>query len=95
MYRPINRRRRTGQSKQRTMFRRPPPCPLLSAGVGEVDYKDVELLSRYLTDEAWIMPAAHSNLSARMQRQLKRAVKQARFLALLPYSRSHSLRREK
>lgn len=92
---PYRRRRRTAQSKSRTMFRRPPPCPLLSAGITEVDYKDVDLLSRYITDEARIMPSSYSNVSARMQRQLQRAIKQARYLALLPYSRSHSLRREK
>ena len=92
---PFRRRRRTVQSKQRSMFRRPPPCPLLSSGVTEVDYKDVELLSRYINDEARIISSAYSNVSARMQRQLKRAIKQARFLALLPYSRSHALRREK
>lgn len=92
---PHRRRRRTAQSKQRAMFRRPPPCPLSSAGISEVDYKDVDLLSRYITDEARIMPSAHSNVSARMQRQLQRAIKRARFLALLPYSRAHALRRDK
>lgn len=91
----FRRRRKTPQSKQRAMFRRPPPCPLLSAGITEVDYKDVDLLARYLTEEARIVPSAYSNVSARMQRQLKRAIKQARFLSLLPYSRSHALRRDK
>ncbi|MGU9952025.1 MAG: hypothetical protein ACNYPH_06990 [Gammaproteobacteria bacterium WSBS_2016_MAG_OTU1] len=65
---PFRRRRKTAQSMQRAMFRRPPPCPLLSSGVTEVDYKDVDLLGRYLTDEARIMPSATSNVSARMQR---------------------------
>lgn len=79
----------------RLMFRRQPSCPLLSAGVTEVDYKDVDLLSRYLTDEARIAPSAYTNVSAKMQRQIERAVKRARFLALLPYSRSHAVRRGK
>ncbi len=92
---PFRRRRKTAQSMQRAMFRRPPPCPLLSSGVTEVDYKDVDLLGRYLTDEARIMPSATSNVSARMQRQLQRAIKQARFLALVPYARAHALRRDK
>ncbi len=89
------RRTRTPQSMQRAMFRRQPPCPLLSAGITEVDYKDIDLLSRYLTDEARIAPSAYSNVSARMQRQVERAIKQARFLALIPYSRSHAVRRGK
>ncbi|MGI9305749.1 MAG: 30S ribosomal protein S18 [Gammaproteobacteria bacterium] len=92
---PRHRRVRTAQSMQRAMFRRKPPCPLLSAGVTEVDYKDTDLLSRYLTEEARIAPSAYSNVSARMQRQLKRAIKQARFLAMLPYARTHALRRGK
>lgn len=95
MNKNFRRRPRTPQSMQRAMFRRQPPCPLLSAGITEVDYKDVDLLTRYITDEARISPSAYTNVSAKMQRQIERAVKQARFLALLPYSRGHALRRIK
>lgn len=96
MKRPFSRRRRRpAHSKHRAMFRRPPPCPLRSQGLTDVDYKDVELLSRYLTDEHRIAPSAYTNVSAGMQRKLKRAIKQARHLALLPYTRSHALKREK
>jgi small subunit ribosomal protein S18 len=91
----FRRRKKTPQSNntRRNMFRNPPPCPLLSAGITEIDYKDVELLSRYVTEEYAIQPAALSNVSAKMQRQLKNAIKRARFLALLPYSRGHALGR--
>ena len=89
------RRRRNPRAMQRAMFRRPPPCPLLAEGITEVDYKDIDLLSRYITDEARVMPSSASFVSARMQRQLSRAIKQARYLALLPYTRSHTLERER
>ncbi|MDM5147870.1 30S ribosomal protein S18 [Candidatus Persebacteraceae bacterium Df01] len=93
--RPFRKRKKTAQSMQRAMFRKPPSCPLLSAGITQVDYKDIDLLSRHITEEARIQPSAYSNVCAKMQRQLKRAIKQARFLSLLPYSRSHTLRRDK
>ena len=92
---PARRPRKSSQARQRAMFRRPPQCPILAEGITHVDYKDVDLLSRYITSEARIAPSAYSNVSARMQRQLKRAIKQARFLSLLPYTRNHALRRDK
>ena len=50
-----------------------------------VDYKDEKLLSRFITERGKILPARLSGLSARHQRQVKVAIKRARFLALLPY----------
>ena len=50
------------------------------------DCKDVEMLQRYINGQGRIYSATRSGLNARQQRQLKRAIKNARFLALLPYS---------
>ena len=50
------------------------------------DCKDIETLQRYINGQGRIYSATRSGLNARQQRQLKRAVKNARFLALLPYS---------
>jgi small subunit ribosomal protein S18 len=50
------------------------------------DFKDVEGLQVYMSSYHMILPAKRSGLSAREQRMLKRALKQARFLALLPYT---------
>ncbi|MFQ5747920.1 MAG: 30S ribosomal protein S18 [Planctomycetota bacterium] len=52
----------------------------------EFDFKDVELLQRFLTPQHRIQSAKRSGLSAGQQRSLKRAIKLARFLALLPYT---------
>jgi len=50
-----------------------------------VDYKDVELLKRFLNEQGKLLPRRITNVSARFQRQLTRAVKRARHLALIPF----------
>lgn len=50
-----------------------------------VDYKDAELLKGYLNEQGKILPRRITNVSAKFQRQLTRAVKRARHLALLPF----------
>lgn len=50
-----------------------------------VDYKDVELLKRHLNEQGKILPRRITNVSAKFQRQLTRAVKRARHLALIPF----------
>ena len=65
-------------------------CPVCESGVRVVDYKDERTLSRSLTDRGKIIPARLSGMCARHQRQLARAIKRARHLALMPFLRSHS-----
>ena len=50
------------------------------------DFKDVEELQKYLSAHGLLLSAKRTGLSAREQRRLKRAVKYARFLALIPYT---------
>lgn len=50
-----------------------------------VDYKDTELLKRYLNEQGKILPRRITNVSAKFQRQLTRAVKRARHMALIPF----------
>lgn len=50
-----------------------------------VDYKDVEMLERYTNNQGKILPRRVTDVSAKFQRQLTRAIKRARHLALMPY----------
>ncbi len=65
-------------------------CPVCESGVRVVDYKDERTLSRFLTDRGKIIPARLSGMCARHQRQLARAMKRARHLALIPFLRGQS-----
>ncbi len=70
-------------------FRRRRYCRFTVDGVEEIDYKDLNTLKAYVTETGKIVPSRITGTSARYQRQLARAVKRARFLALLPYSDAH------
>ena len=67
-------------------FRRRKSCPFSSADAPKIDYKDVKLLQRYISERGKIVPARITAVSAKKQRELARAIKRARFLALLPYA---------
>jgi small subunit ribosomal protein S6 len=54
-----------------------------------LNYKDVATLSRFLTEQGKILPKRTTKVTAAFQRQLGTAVKRARYLALVPYSRRH------
>ncbi|MFI6039397.1 30S ribosomal protein S18 [Streptomyces sp. NPDC051315] len=62
------------------------PNPLDQAGITYIDYKDTDLLRRFLSDRGKIRSRRVTRVSAQQQRQLARAVKNAREMALLPYS---------
>ena len=50
-----------------------------------IDYKDVELLKKFITDRGKILPRRLTGLTAKQQRDLTTAVKRARIIALLPF----------
>lgn len=70
-------------------YRRRKFCRFSAEGVKRIDYKDLDTLKAYITETGKIVPSRITGTSARYQRQLAQAIKQARFLALLPYSDSH------
>ena len=51
----------------------------------KIDYKDVKLLSRYISEKGKIIPSRITSVSAKKQRELARAIKRARYIALLPF----------
>ena len=69
--RPFQRRRKT--------------CPFTGENAPKIDYKDVKLLQRYVSERGKIVPSRITAVSMKKQRELAKAIKRARFLALLPY----------
>lgn len=55
--------------------------------IEEVDYKNLDLLKNFITDTGKIVPSRVTRIKAYHQRRLAQAVKRARYLALLPYSK--------
>lgn len=72
-----------------TYYRRKKFCYFTSNKLDEVDYKDVYLLKKFITESGKIVPSRITGTKARYQRQLAKAIKVARFLALLPYCDKH------
>jgi small subunit ribosomal protein S18 len=66
--------------------RRPKVCHYCADKIARVDYKESEKLRRYITDRGKIIPRRVTGACAKHQRQLTRAIKRARFLALLPFT---------
>jgi small subunit ribosomal protein S18 len=74
-----------GGQQRRPFFRRRKSCPFTGEGAQKIDYKDVKLLARYISERGKIVPSRITAVSAKKQRELARAIKRARFLGLLPY----------
>ncbi len=72
-------------SPRRPFFRRRKSCPFSGANAPKIDYKDMRLLSRYISERGKIVPSRITAVSAGKQRELAQAIKRSRFLGLLPY----------
>ncbi|MBS7545919.1 30S ribosomal protein S18 [Ancylobacter oerskovii] len=74
-----------GGGARRPFFRRRKTCPFSGANAPKIDYKDVRLLQRYISERGKIVPSRITAVSAKKQRELAAAIKRARFLGLLPF----------
>lgn len=72
----------------RNFITRPAICPFCK-GQMKIDYKDVSVLVRYITNQGKIVSRRRSRTCAKHQRGLAQAVKRARYLAMLPYAPTH------
>lgn len=70
-------------------FRRRKYCRFTAEGVKEIDYKDLETLKAYVSENGKIVPSRITGTKAKYQRQLASCIKRARYLALIPYTDSH------
>jgi len=68
---------------RRTFIKR--ACRFCTDKVEHIDYKDLDRIGRYVTDRGKIIPSRLTGTCAKHQRVLTRAIKRARFMALLPY----------
>ncbi|MEK6788783.1 MAG: 30S ribosomal protein S18 [Pseudomonadota bacterium] len=70
-------------------YRRRKFCRFTAEKVTYIDYKDVETLKQFITENGKIVPSRITGTKARYQRQLTLAIKQARYLAIMPYTDNH------
>ena len=61
-------------------------CPLSQINSPKVDYKDLKLLSRFISEKGKIIPSRITNVSRSKQKDLSKAIKRARFLALMSFT---------
>lgn len=73
--------------KKKLKFKKKKFNKFLPKDIKYVDYKDTELLGRFINNHGKIVPGAVSGLTARQQRVVSRAIKRARQMALLPYAK--------
>jgi small subunit ribosomal protein S18 len=84
----VNRQETGGGSaapRRRSLFRRRKSCPFSGPGAQKIDYKDVKLLQRFISERGKIVPSRITAVSGNKQRELAQAIKRARLLALIPY----------
>ncbi len=76
-------------NSSRQLFKRRKFCRFTAEKIAEVDYKDINILKEFISENGKLIPARITGTKSRFQRQLSTAVKRARFLALLPYTDLH------
>jgi len=69
-----------------TMVNKKKYCYFKENGITEIDYKDVRLLKRFISEQGKIMPRRVTGSSARMHRKLVKSIKRARNIALIPFT---------
>ncbi|MGF1609363.1 MAG: 30S ribosomal protein S18 [Kiloniellales bacterium] len=74
-----------GGAVRRPFFRRRKSCPFSGPNAPKIDYKDLKLLQRFISERGKIVPSRITAVSAKKQRELAQAIKRSRYLALLPY----------
>ena len=64
-------------------------CPFSKPNSPRIDYKDVKMLSRFVSEKGKITPSRITNVSNKKQKELSKAIKRARFLSLMSYTRKY------
>ena len=84
----LKRKKRSGRDSKLSLFQKSDmkfsrECPLSGKNAPTIDYKNIKLLKKYLTETGRILPSRVTSVSLKKQRELSKSIKQARHLALL------------
>jgi small subunit ribosomal protein S18 len=75
-------------TQKKAFFKRKKTCPFSGKNAQTIDWKDVKTLSRYISERGKIVPSRITAVSNKKQRELAKAIKRARYMALMPYLRN-------
>lgn len=81
---------REGGDRKKTFFRRRKTCPFTGPKAPTIDWKDIRLLGRFVSERGKMMPSRITAVSQKKQRDLAQAIKRARYMALMPYVRNET-----
>ena len=86
--RKFNKRQKNSRYSQLSLFQKPDikffkPCPLSGKNAPILDYKNIKLLKKYISENGRILPSRITSVSLKKQKELSRSIKRARLLALL------------
>tara|TARA_B100000579_G_C22771748_1_gene824314 strand:+ start:295 stop:567 length:273 start_codon:yes stop_codon:yes gene_type:complete len=86
-----NRTRNNRDDKKTSPFEeRKRFCPFSQKNSPKIDYKDLRLISRYISEKGKIVPSRITNVSSKKQKLLAQAIKRARFLGLISYTQKNA-----
>ncbi|MDA8163265.1 MAG: 30S ribosomal protein S18 [Desulfobacteraceae bacterium] len=83
---------KTSRLKRRRVYVRRKVCRFCADKAMVIDYKDVDTMRHFTTERGKIMSSRITGTCAKHQRRLTKAIKQARMMALLPFTSAHALR---
>ena len=86
--RRLKKKQKSSNYSKLSLFQKPDmkllkACPLSGKNAPEVDYKNIKLLKRYISESGRILPSRVTSVSLNKQRELSKSIKRARLLALL------------
>ena len=84
-----NKSRNRDESKNSPFEERKRFCPFSHKNSPVIDYKDIKLLTKYISEKGKIIPSRITNVSRGKQKELSLAIKRARFLSLMSYTNKY------
>lgn len=73
------------RNSAKMFFRKRKGCPMCVVGAPEIDYKDAELLGKFISEGGRMLPSRITNVCSKHQRKIKKSIRHSRIIALLPF----------